>query len=127
MVTGAARILLVDDEPRTCQMLQRILACEGYAVDAAHDGRAALRQAARQRYDFIVLDYRMPKMDGVELFRRIRRRLPDVVGVMLTGYAAAEMDYRVIDAGISRVLGKPVDLDELLAVLNQCLPEPAEG
>src|SRR6188472_1748042 len=83
MVDGTARILLVDDEQSIQTLLAYPLRKEGYDVVSAHDGRDALDRFAEQRFDLVVLDVMMPKLDGIEVCRRLRAR-SQVPIIMLT-------------------------------------------
>jgi DNA-binding response OmpR family regulator len=118
MSNRIARILVVDDEPNTCKFLARVLSAKAWGVDTACDGATALNLVRRNRYDVAILDYRMPGMDGAELCRRIREIQPDVREVFLTGYATIDKVFPAIQAGAERVLAKPVDPGELIAVLE---------
>ena len=71
-------ILVVDDEADTCNLTAKLLFALGYQADAAQDGRTALRLVDCRQYGLAILDYEMPGMNGVDLFRRIRRARPDL-------------------------------------------------
>jgi DNA-binding NtrC family response regulator len=114
-------ILIVDDDPDACTTLARLLATRGYRADTATDGRSALQSIERKQYGLAIIDYRMPGMNGVDLFRRIRRARPSLPGVFLTGYATVDVVYLAVEAGVLRVLAKPVDLDELVPLIEQQL------
>src|SRR5947209_19121343 len=81
-------ILVVDDEVDTCRNLSDILTDLGYRVDVAHDGPSALELVRRNAYDVALLDLRMPGMDGLEWFHRIRQVRSGTVGIIVTAYAA---------------------------------------
>ena len=111
------RLLVVDDERGQCELVSRLLSEQGYEVDTASDGEAALDLLAQNGYDLVVLDYQMPGMNGVELFRAARQVQPELVGVFLTAYADISTIFPAMDAGVERVLSKPVDSRELLPVV----------
>src|SRR5688500_11666237 len=90
MSMNAPRILIVDDEPDTCANLSDILTDLGYQVDTAHDGFAALELVERNPYDIALLDLRMPGMDGLELYRRIRLASAETVAIVVTAYASSD-------------------------------------
>ncbi|HEY8202313.1 MAG TPA: response regulator [Actinomycetota bacterium] len=77
------RVLVVDDEPMVRDVLARYLAKEGFAVETAEDGEAALTAYERTAPDLVLLDLMLPRVDGLEVFRRIRERSPAAV-IMLT-------------------------------------------
>ncbi len=121
MNTRKVNILVVDDDPRTRAYVATILSRKGWRVDSAADGPAALALAAGTTYDAVVLDYRMPGMDGAEVCRRIRRAQPGIRGVFLTGFPTIDTVYPAIEAGGERVLAKPVDPEELVGALEEQL------
>jgi len=116
----AARVLVVDDDEKITSFLRRALAYEGYRVDVATGGVAALTQALQAPPDLVVLDVMMPGLDGLEVCRRLRAG-GDVPVLMLT--ARDEVIDRVqgLDAGADDYLAKPFALDELLARLRALL------
>jgi two-component system response regulator AtoC len=118
-------ILVVDDDPDTRASLADVLTDLGYAVDVADGGRRALELASRGSYGLALLDNRMPDMDGVELFVRLRETHADVVGVLLTGYAAAETLAAAAEAGVRDIIPKPVDFGRLLPLVEQAVGPPA--
>lgn len=119
-----ARILVVDDDRATCVMIAKMLSLRGYAVDVAHDGQDALEKIQEKEYALALIDYRMPGMDGVELYRRVRQVRPEVAGVFLTGYPTIDTVFPAIEVGVERVLAKPADSDELFEVVEQFAGKP---
>jgi two-component system, OmpR family, response regulator MprA len=129
----SARILVVDDEPAVRSSLSRALRLEGYDVSLAADGQEALDQLERERCDAIVLDVSMPRVDGLEMCRRLRASGDQTPVLMLT--ARETIDDRVagLDAGADDYLVKPFALRELMARLRAILrrqndedvPQPA--
>lgn len=117
-------ILVVDDDPDTRAALSDVLADLGYGVDVADGGRSALELVSRNGYGLALLDYRMPDMDGVELFVRVRETHADVVGVLITTLAADETLAAARAAGVREVLLKPVDFGRLLPLVEQAVGPP---
>jgi two-component system copper resistance phosphate regulon response regulator CusR len=115
------RILLVEDEPDAATVLAKGLREHAYAVDVAVDGREALEQAAINDYDLIVLDLLLPRVNGVEVCRRLRSGGAATPILMLT--ARGEPDQRVqgLDAGADDYLAKPYHFPELLARVRALL------
>ncbi|GIW88514.1 MAG: response regulator [Isosphaeraceae bacterium] len=120
---GAA-ILVVDDDQDICRNLMDILTEVGYAVDTAHDGPTALELVRRRAYEVALLDYRMPGMDGLTLYREIKALRPSTVAMLVTAYAAGETARQALSAGAWRVLSKPVELPALLELIDAALEEP---
>ncbi len=114
-------LLIVDDEPDACETTAELLKMAGYDVDTAPDGQRALKLADKKRYWLAIINYRMPRMNGVELYRRLRERWPDMTGIFLTGYTTLDVVYPAIEAGAVRVLPKPVNYQELIAVVEEQL------
>ncbi|GAA3323183.1 response regulator [Paeniglutamicibacter sulfureus] len=110
-------VLLVDDEPQLVRALQINLEAEGYAVTTAPDGAKALRAAASQPPDVLVLDLGLPDMDGTEVIRRLRAwtELPIIV---LSARHGSSDKVEALDAGADDYVTKPFGLDELLARLR---------
>jgi two-component system OmpR family response regulator len=111
------RILVVEDEADLLGALAKTLREEGYAVDTAADGEEGLFKAESWAYDALVLDVMLPKLDGWELLRRLRRTRKTPV-VMLTARDAARDRVRGLDNGADDYVVKPFDLPELLARLR---------
>jgi DNA-binding response OmpR family regulator len=124
MAKQEARILIVDDEPDSCENLSDILTDMGYHVDAAHDGFAALRLVERNTYDVALLDLRMPGMDGLELYRRIRKLSSGTVAIIVTAYASSDTAKSVLSAGAWRIVPKPVNVGNLLGMVAAAIDTP---
>jgi DNA-binding response OmpR family regulator len=115
------RILLAEDEEQLRTALARGLREHAYAVDLAADGDAALQNALIADYDAIVLDVQMPKRDGFEVCRELRRRGRTAVVLMLTARDAVEDRIAGLDCGADDYLTKPFVFAELLARLRALL------
>jgi two-component system OmpR family response regulator len=111
------RILIVEDEPDLLRALAQAFREEGYAVDTATDGEDSLFKAESWEYDAIVLDVMLPKLDGWEVLRRLRKTKNTPV-LMLTARDQTRDRVRGLDAGADDYLVKPFDLAELLARLR---------
>jgi two-component system, OmpR family, response regulator MprA len=116
----SARILIIEDEDRIRQFLQRGLSFEGYRVDAAADGTAGLELARDNPPDLVLLDIMLPGIDGIEVCRRLRAA-SDVPILMLTAKEAIEDRVAGLDAGADDYLVKPFAFDELVARVRALL------
>jgi two-component system, NtrC family, response regulator HydG len=124
MSASLARILIVDDEQDTCANLSDILADLGYQVDTAYDGFAALELVKKNTYDVAILDLRMPGMDGLELYRRIRQMSAETVAIVVTAYASSDVAQSVLATGAWKIVPKPVNIGKLLGFVSQALDTP---
>jgi two-component system, OmpR family, response regulator MprA len=115
------RILVVDDDRAVRDSLRRSLAFNGYQVDLASDGQQALDVMAGQRPDALVLDVMMPRVDGLEVCRRLRNAGDDIPVLVLTAREAVSDRVAGLDAGADDYLAKPFALEELLARLRALL------
>jgi two-component system response regulator MprA len=114
-------VLVVDDEPAVRDALERALRLEGYSVELAPDGAAALEALARRPADAVVLDVLMPGLDGLDTCRLLRLRGDSTPVLMLTARAAVSDRVAGLDAGADDYLVKPFALEELLARLRALL------
>ena len=112
------RLLLVEDDPDLRRMLAGLLIDEGYAVDEAPDGHRGLHLGLSRSYDLIVLDRRLPAVEGLDLLARLRTRGVTTPVLVLSALGNPSQRVEGLDAGADDYLAKPFDLDELLARLR---------
>jgi CheY-like chemotaxis protein len=117
---ASRRILVVDDSVDAADSLAKVLRVLGHVVHTAYDGQAALEAARLNAPDIVMLDIGMPRMDGFDVARRMRKEPPlkDVFLVALTGYGQDEDRRQSQESGFNAHLVKPVLLDQLRAVLD---------
>jgi len=120
-------ILIVDDDIDAGDMMAKLLTACGYESDVARDGFTALDLIEDKKFGIAIIDYRMPGMNGVELFRRMREKHPEMAAIFLTGYTTIDVVYPAIEAGVLRVLSKPADFQELVPLLEGHLGSPVES
>lgn len=124
MAKNAPSILVVDDEVDTCRNLSDILTDLGYRVETAHDGLAALELVRQKPFDVALLDLKMPGMDGLTLYREIKKLRAGTVAIVVTAYAGGDTTAQALAAGAWQVLAKPVDFAKLLGFVNEALGQP---
>src|SRR5690242_3728448 len=99
MQTTTPSVLVVDDDVDTCRNLADILTDLGYHVETAHDGPTALEMIRQRPYDVALLDYKMPGMDGLMLYREIKRLRAGTVAIVVTAYASGGTAEEALQAG----------------------------
>jgi DNA-binding response OmpR family regulator len=114
------RVLVVEDDEEIAQVLQRSLRLDGYEVRLAGDGETALEEASAYHPDLVILDLGLPRLDGIEVARRLRAA-DDVPILMLTARDAVESRVEGLDSGADDYLVKPFERQELLARLRALL------
>lgn len=114
------RVVVVDDDASVRDTLVKMLSLE-YDVDAATDGRAALEQIGRQRYDLLVTDLRMPGIDGLTLIREAKRVQPSLRAVIVTGFSSESAAIEAVNLGVSGYLTKPFRVPQVLSTAAKAL------
>jgi DNA-binding NtrC family response regulator len=114
-----ANILIVDDDLSLCKTMSFILSRKGYAVSTAKNGPEALEKVKESAFDIIFLDIKMPIMDGVEAFKRIKRIRADAVVMMMTAYAVEDLVQDALREGAYGIIYKPVDTEKVIAIVEE--------
>lgn len=112
------RILLAEDDKRLSKMLAFLLKKEKYIVDCVYDGQEAMEYAELSDYDIVILDWMMPKKDGISVCRELRQAKKQTAILMLTARDALEDRIEGLDSGADDYLAKPFEFPELLARLR---------
>jgi two-component system, NtrC family, response regulator AtoC len=120
-----SRVLVVDDDPASRDLLRRVLATEGHQVSTAADGREALAELSRQPTDLVVSDIRMPDLDGVQLLERMREAAPGLPVILVTAFGDVEGAVEAIRRGAFDYLAKPYDVDAIRLVVRRALAQAA--
>lgn len=121
MVGPRARVLVVDDEAEVRDMLARSLGADGFEVETADGGRAALEAARRRAFDLVITDLMMPGMDGAETAEALKAHDPSIEVIVGTGYATVETAVRCMKSGAYDYLEKPYDLRRLALTMDRAL------
>ncbi len=117
-INKTMKALVVDDEKLIRDFLSRLLILEGLSVKTAESGFQAIKMAKKEKFDIVFLDIRMPKMDGVETFKRMKKFTPDTKFIMITGYSIDELLKRVEGEHIEAFITKPFDINEIVAIIE---------
>lgn len=121
-----AKILVVDDEALVRQSLEDILSLEGYETSSVATGNEALEQLQTETYDLILLDLRMPGIDGIEVLEESARIAPDTKVILLTGHGSLESAIKALRQGAHDYLLKPIPSHDLLTSVASALKLRAE-
>ena len=121
------RILIVDDEEDFVSTLAERLALRGFHAEAATKGTDALRHVAEDDFSVLVLDVKMPGIDGLELMAQIKRKHPDLPVILLTGHASVVDAQKGVEEGAFDYLLKPIDLDALIETIRTAVGRTKDG
>ena len=116
-----ASILIVDDDVSMTRSTTLILEHNGYAVTTAKGGPEAIQRVKERAFDMIFIDIKMPLMDGVETYKRIKKIRPGAVVTMMTGYAVEDLVQEALQEGAYTVLYKPLDMEEVFQLVNRAV------
>jgi DNA-binding NtrC family response regulator len=119
------RILIVDDDPSVVELLSDFLTEAGYTPDTALTGREALTLISQRRLNVVLLDIRMPEIDGLEVLGRLRAAAPEIPVIMITGNDDLALARKTLEMGAFDYIAKPFDLGYVArAVATACLYKP---
>ena len=117
---GTLNVLIVDDEPKICQLLEQILTARGCSVRVANDGLQGLAQFKERAADVVITDIRMPKLTGIELLRELKHLDPLLNIVVITAYPSVEGAVEAMKFGACDFISKPFDIAQIQAILYRC-------
>lgn len=112
-------ILFVDDEPDFLELMENRLGKRGFTITTAADGEKALALLNDNSFEAVVLDVKMPGLDGIEVLRRIKAKWPHLPVLLLTGHASVESAMTGVEIGAVDYVLKPVPLNDLIARLKE--------
>jgi len=114
-------ILLVDDNKDILAVLQEVFEKKGFKVCVAESGEECLRKAQEMRFQIILLDIKLPGIDGVETLKRLRQARPSVAVIMMTGHSVEDLIDDAIKTGSYACIRKPFDLGKVIETIDHCL------
>ncbi|PIU19867.1 MAG: response regulator, partial [Elusimicrobia bacterium CG08_land_8_20_14_0_20_59_10] len=118
-IDAPAKILVVDDEPGIRDMLSYELSSHNYRVVTAVNGEDALEKIRKEKFQLVISDVKMPRMDGIVMLEAIKKIAPDVEVIMSTGFGTIETAVSTMKKGAYDFIRKPFDLDEILALIEK--------
>ena len=115
------KILIVDDDKVVADILKDLTSEKGRSVDVCYDGLSAIENIQRNVYDIIIVDLVMPRLDGIEVLRYAKKVNPEVVAIIITGYASLETAITAIKEGAYDYIRKPCKLEEIKIVVDNAI------
>ncbi len=115
------KLLVIDDEPIVRTSCQKILIPEGYEVKIAENGNEGLEILEKERFNLILLDLKMPGIDGVDVLKIIKERWPEIKVIILTGYSTVETAVTTLRMGAFNFIEKPFTPDKLLKSVEEAI------
>ncbi len=125
-MSKTVRVLVVDDDAGMCETLSDILQDEGYEAVTANDGHEAVEQAKESDFDLVLMDIKMPGMNGVEACKIMRSERPDQRVVLMTAYAVEDMVQEALKDDAVGIFFKPLDIEKVIKLL-QDIKEACNG
>jgi two-component system, NtrC family, response regulator HydG len=122
-----AKILVVDDDPGILETLNDVLAATGYETSMASSGHAAIAKAKANKFDLVLMDVRMPGLNGVQTLHALRALDPHVSVIMMTAYTGDELVEESQRTTGFEVFSKPLDLDRVLPLVRRIVSSRASG
>lgn len=117
-MTNNCHVLVVDDDAGICEMMTDVLELEGYSVTAAYDGGSAIACIGKEKFDVVLMDMKMPGMNGVETLKEIRKIAPGLPVIMITAFAVEDMIRESIREGAFAAMRKPLDFALLFSTIE---------
>jgi len=111
-------ILLAEDNRNFGLIMKTELECRGFSVDLVHDGLSAVSQFSRKRYDAVLLDMKMPEMNGIDALKMIKELSPATLSIMFSGNASSDEKQNALSIGAIATLDKPFQIENLIAYLG---------
>ena len=116
-----SRILVIDDEKSIRNTLKEILTYEGFEVVEAQDGMEGLKFVEKEKFDIILSDIKMPKMDGIEVLEKLQELSPETPVVMISGHGNIDTAVEAIRKGAFDYISKPLDLNRMLVTIRNAM------
>ena len=118
---AASRLILVEDDENVRRSMTMLLRARGFQIDAYSNGTEFLMMQGQHGGDCLLIDYKMPRIDGLELMRRLRRQNDETPGIMVTGFYSETLRNRALTAGYTDILEKPSTPRSLIKMIRETL------
>ena len=118
-MTSNKQLLIIDDEENMRHMLASVMTRAGYRVSSAADGSQGLAAMEKERFDFVLCDLKMPKMDGLRFLQTLRAKKDETTVIMMSAYASVDTAVEAMKQGAFDFITKPFKSDEVLIVLER--------
>lgn len=125
-MTCPSRILIVDDDDNIRKVERAILTEKGYEVDIAETGAEAIAKTATNHFDLMLIDIRLPDMEGTELLSKVHDTVPKIRKIIVTGYPTLQNAVTAVNKGANAYIMKPFDVDKMLQTISEQLHKLAE-
>lgn len=122
----AKTALVIDDDASVLRNFKRLLEEDGYDVWGVKTGKEALFEVDQRNFDVMLIDFKLPDMDGTDLVEKMGKKAKSAIKLMITGFPTLEASIRALDLGIDSFVEKPVKSEDLLALINQKIKEKQE-
>jgi DNA-binding NtrC family response regulator len=119
MMSSQTRILVIDDDENITKVVAYILKDQGYSVDIAGTGTEAIKKTQLNQYDLMLIDIRLPDMEGIEILNKIRDTTPKIRKIIITGYPTLQNAVAAINRGADAYIIKPFDVEKMLATVKE--------
>jgi DNA-binding NtrC family response regulator len=117
------KILVIDDEPIVRTSCEKVLVPDGYEVKTVENGQKGIETLEREQFNLILLDLKMPVIDGVEVLKIIKERWPETRVIILTGYSTVETAVKTLRLGAFNFIEKPFAPDKLLSAVKEAIKD----
>lgn len=117
----ADKILVVDDDEATCHFMELMLKSEGYEIESVHSAKEAIGLVKETRFNLVILDNRLPDIEGIDLLPQLHEIEPNLNVIILTGNSSLELAKRAMDNGAVSCIIKPLDLREIIPEVDGIL------
>ena len=120
-MSNQARILVIDDDENITKVVAAILRDKGYSVDTASSGNETIKKTQKNHYDLMLIDIRLPDMEGTELLTKIRDTTPKIRKIIVTGYPTLNNAITAVNKGADAYVMKPFDVEKMLETVKEQL------